>query len=98
MKSYQNYKVFRVQIPDQKSLEQITSLRDVHVWKNFYGGSADLMIGPKSFSNFQILNLNYSIIIENVQDLIEREKVRTLPMKSETTNDQMLSKVGLKAI
>ena len=79
--SYEGYKVLRVEVPSKTDFEALASLTDIHFWnQGRIGGHADVMVGPDHLKRAEVQlilkNLKYSIMIENVADLIRLEKVQ----------------------
>ena len=78
--SYEGYKVLRVEVPTKTDFEALASLPDIHFWnEGRRGGHSDVMVGPGHLKKAEVQlilkNLKYSVMIENVADLIRLEKV-----------------------
>ena len=78
--SYEGYKVLRVEVPTKTDFKALASFSDIHFWnEGRVGGHADVMVGPGHLKRAEVQlilkNLKYSIMIENVADLIRLEKV-----------------------
>ena len=79
-KSYENYKVFRVETPTRKTFDTLSAISGLHFWnEGRAGGHADVMVAPAHLAyiqnQFEHFNFKYSIMVENVGDLIKIEKV-----------------------
>ena len=49
-KSYENYKVFRVDVPSQETFDLLSSFSDIHFWNEGRVGShADVMVASGRF-------------------------------------------------
>ena len=77
---YEGYKVFRVEIPTKASYDTLAATPGISFWKEGrIGGHADVMVAPnhlkKSAEQFILKNLKYSVMVENVGDLIRLEQV-----------------------
>jgi len=80
IKSYENYQVLRVQITSKENYEILSSIRGIHFWnEGRIGSNADIMIAPEEieeFKSFLVENgFEFSVMVENVGDLIRLEKV-----------------------
>ena len=80
VKSYENYQVLRVQITSKENYEILSSIRGIHFWnEGRIGGNADVMIAPEEieeFKSFLVGNgFKFSVMVDNVGDLIRQEKV-----------------------
>ena len=81
-KSYDNYKVFRVEIPSEEHLDSLAGLK-VHFWnQGRIGMHADVMVAPHDIPEIEyelkLLGFKYSIMVDNVGDLMRLEKVSNL--------------------
>ena len=79
-KSYENYKVFRVEVPTEEHMDTLSGLK-VHFWnQGRIGLHADVMIAPNDIPEVEyklkLLNFNFSIMVDNVGDLMRLEKVK----------------------
>ena len=79
--SYEGFKVLRVDVPNKGSFEALLATPDIQFWNEGHvGGHADVMVSQthlkKAEIQFILKNLKYSVMIENVQDLIRLEKVQ----------------------
>ena len=79
--SYEGYKVLRVEVPTKTDFEALSSLPDLHFWnEGRVGGHADVMVGPGHLKRAEVQlilkNLKYSVMIENVADLMRLEQVK----------------------
>ena len=77
---HEGYKVFRVETPTKASYDTLAAIPDISFWKEGrIGGHADVMVAPnhlkKSAEQFILKNLKYSVMVENVGDLIRLEQV-----------------------
>lgn len=80
VKSYENYKVFRVEIGSEADFQTLSSLKNLHFWnEGKRGGFADVMVAPQFIhqvrENLDNFALSYSVMVENVGDLIRLEQV-----------------------
>ena len=80
VKSYENYQVLRVQINSKENYEILSSIRGIHFWnEGRIGGNADVMIAPEEIEEFKSFlfgkGFEFSVMVENVGDLIRQEKV-----------------------
>jgi len=78
--SYEGYKVFRVETPTKASYDTLAATSDISFWnEGRIGGHADVMVAPnhlkKSAEQFILKNLKYSVMVENVGDLIRLEQI-----------------------
>ena len=82
-KSYDFYTVYKVQVNSQESLDRLTSIEELHFWNDCHYGQhfngCDVMVAPQ-FSDFVErlffdLGLSYEVMIENVGELIQKQKV-----------------------
>ena len=74
--SYEGYKVFRVETPTKDSYDTLAVIPDISFWKEGrIGGHADVMVAPNHLKKFILKNLKYSVMVENVGDLIRLEQV-----------------------
>ena len=79
-KSYENYKVFRVDVPSPETFDLLSSFSDIHFWNEGRVGShADVMVAPQNLAEIEYklkrYNFEFNIMVENVGDLIQLEKV-----------------------
>ena len=79
-KSYENYKVFRVDVPSQETFDLLSSFSAIHFWNEGRVGShADVMVAPQNLAEVEYklkrYNFEFNIMVENVGDLIRLEKV-----------------------
>ena len=77
---HEGYKVFRIETPTKDSYDTLAVIPDISFWKEGrIGGHADVMVAPnhlkKSTEQFILKNLKYSVMVENVGDLIRLEQV-----------------------
>ena len=80
IKSYEDYQVLRVQIDSKAKYEILSSFPGIHFWKEGrIGGNADVLIAPEEIEIFKIFlygnRFEFSVMVENVGDLIRQEKV-----------------------
>ena len=85
VKSYENYQVLRVQINSKENYEILSSIHGIHFWKEGHiGGNADVLIAPEEIEIFKFFlfgnGFEFSVMVENVGDLIRQEKVSTFYM------------------
>lgn len=78
--SYEGFKVLRVEVPEKKDYEGLEALEYISFWNDArVGGHADVMVKPddvvKLNTDLTAKNLKFSVMIENVADLIKLEKV-----------------------
>ena len=71
---------FRVETPTKASYDTLAATSDISFWnEGRIGGHADVMVAPnhlkKSAEQFILKNLKYSVMVENVGDLIRLEQV-----------------------
>ena len=71
---------FRVETPTRASYDTLAATSDISFWnEGRIGGHADVMVAPnhlkKSAEQFILKNLKYSVMVENVGDLIRLEQV-----------------------
>ncbi len=81
--SFEGYKVLRVEIPSRESFDLLASLENVDFWREGrIGDSSDIMTSPidlaKVTSFLDSNNFAFSVMIENIQDLIKLEQVCAL--------------------
>ena len=70
----------RVETPTKASYDTLAATSDISFWnEGRIGGHADVMVAPnhlkKSTEQFILKNLKYSVMVENVGDLIRLEQV-----------------------
>ena len=70
----------RVETPTKASYDTLAATSDISFWnEGRIGGHADVMVAPnhlkKSAEQFILKNLKYSVMVENVGDLIRLEQV-----------------------
>ena len=80
MVSYEGFKVFRVEFPTEESFKILSAIPDISFWaEDHVSGHADIMISPsdleKTIEKLTSNELEYSVMVENVEDLIKLEKV-----------------------
>lgn len=78
VKSYENYKVFRVEIPTAESFDTLSSFSNLHFWnEGRIGGHVDVMVAPEHISKLEqdLSEFKYSTMVENVGDLIKLAEV-----------------------
>ena len=80
--SFEGYKVLRIEVPTKAKFEALSSLENVDFWREGrVGGSVDLMAGPSDLAEvtkfLEAENYSYSVMIQNVEDLIKLEKVKS---------------------
>ena len=79
---YDNYKVFRVNIPNDMSADFILNLPSyVDIWAEpRVGHHSDIMVAPQHLQaiedNLKRANMDYSIMIQNVQTLIDIQNTK----------------------
>ncbi|KAF9364253.1 hypothetical protein BGX34_002076 [Mortierella sp. NVP85] len=79
LKSYNQHRVLRVTIHSEDQLKRLNDNEDpLHLdyfthLKNV-GGHIDFRIPPEHFAKFQDLNLDYKIMIDNLQSVLDREQ------------------------
>lgn len=76
--SYAGHRVVRINIQNQAQLDALTAHEDALQLDYFthykvVGGNVDVRIAPEHFAEFQTLNLDYNVSIENLQSTIEEE-------------------------
>lgn len=84
---YDNFKVYRVIPEDQLAIETLRTLEDTLEGFNFWqeptkeGNAVDMMVPPSLEHEFQNIlskhNFSSTILINNVQDLINNERPKT---------------------
>ena len=72
-KSYENYKVFRVDVPSPETFDLLSSFSDIHFWNEGRVGShADVMVAPQNLAEIEYklkrYNFEFNIMVENVGD------------------------------
>ncbi|KAF9154754.1 hypothetical protein BG015_012079 [Linnemannia schmuckeri] len=75
---YDGHRVIRINIQNQAQLDSLTaheeSLQlDYFTHYKVVGGNVDVRIAPEHFAEFQALNLDYNVQIDNLQASIEQE-------------------------
>ena len=68
-KSYENYKVFRVDVPSQKAFELLSSIHAIHFWNQGRVGShADVMVAPTNLAEVEYKlrrnGFKYTVMVE----------------------------------
>lgn len=80
--SYDGFKVLRVEVPEKADFEALENINYISFWNDGkVGGHADVMVKPDDLARMEAdlyaKNLKFSVMIENVADLIKLEKVTT---------------------
>ena len=80
VKSYENYQVLRVEIPTKSKAEELQAFENLQYWnEGRIGLYADVMVAPnvlqKVTKKLDENAFKFSVMVENVGDLIRLEKV-----------------------
>ena len=76
---FDNHKVVRIQVDTKEQLDVLTAHEralklDYFSHHKVVGGHMDVRIAPEHFQDFQDLNLNYKIKIDNLQAVLDKEE------------------------
>ncbi|KAK3806322.1 MAG: hypothetical protein J3Q66DRAFT_358844 [Benniella sp.] len=77
--SFDHHRVVRVNIKNEEHLKTLIeheeSLQfDYFTFQKTVGGHVDIRIAPENYAKFQELQLDYEMLIDNLQTLIDRER------------------------
>ncbi|KAG0045810.1 hypothetical protein BGZ83_008978 [Gryganskiella cystojenkinii] len=77
--SFDQHKVFRIQIENESQLKTLTDNEndlefDYFTHHKIVGGHVDVRVPPKSLAKFQTLDLSHTTLIENLQTVLDEEK------------------------
>ncbi|KAF9934282.1 hypothetical protein FBU30_002700 [Linnemannia zychae] len=76
--NYNGHRIVRINIQNQAQLDALTAHEDslqIDYFTHYkvVGGNVDVRIAPEHFAEFQALNLDYKVSVENLQASIEAE-------------------------
>ena len=83
VKSYENYQVLRVEVTSKENFEKLSSIYGIEVWnEGQIGNSTSVMVAPQNIDQIKFhlykQGFKFSVMVENVGDLVRMEKVSTL--------------------
>ncbi|KAF9426079.1 hypothetical protein BGZ76_002913 [Entomortierella beljakovae] len=102
--TYNNHRVIRIQVQNDADLKNLNdneaSLNlDYFTHHKVVGGYIDARISPQDFDKFKSLNLKYTTLVENLQNVIDNEsqedKKYQIAFKNMVVNDGKVNTAGV---
>jgi len=96
VKNYEKYQVLRVDVSTKASFETLKSINGLHFWnEGRIGGHADVMVSPDQAEhikmNLEKLGFKFSVMIEDVNALINMEKIPALNTNERVSEGHSMS-------
>ncbi|KAF9963000.1 hypothetical protein BGZ65_006716 [Modicella reniformis] len=102
LKSYDQHRVVRVNIQSEDQLKILTENEDSLHFDYFtheknIGGNIDIRLTPEDFVKFQSLNIGYTILIDNLQTILDQERDEDGQYQQKWENSK-LNKVSMNGV